>query len=87
MTSTTSTLSTPEKIDPPLGWMVLGFNSHAMAPAPMKVAVMARTADVAMLEAAAKNPGFQPVGAMSESEILDDLARIRAHRESLGATG
>lgn len=83
MTSTASTPQSVTDIPAPAGWIVLGFNSHAMVPAPMKVVVVARTAALAMLEAAAKNPGFEPAGAMSEHEILDDLALIKAHRESL----
>ena len=64
------------------GWRVLGFNSYAMAPAPIRVPVLATGAAAAMAEASSQHPGFQPVGAMSEDEIKDDLQRINSLRAS-----
>lgn len=63
------------------GWMVMGFvNEEPTADNIRSVPVLASSSDAALLASAAAEPGFRPVGVMSERELEEHLRRIREHR-------
>lgn len=66
------------------GWMVLGITTEADGnnSKPLAVPVLAPTASAAMALAAGHHAGFQPVGILSEKELLNHLQSINHHRNT-----
>lgn len=67
------------------GWMVLGILTEASAVHPRSVPVLAPTASAAMALAAARHADFQPVGILSEEELLNHLKTIAQHRTAFAS--
>lgn len=64
------------------GWMVLGILTEGASMHPRSVPVLAQTASAAMALAAGHHADFQPVGILSEKELLDHLQSIQNHRNT-----
>lgn len=64
------------------GWMVLGVINDGGAQKALSVPVLANSASAALTLAAEAHVDFQPVGVMSEDELLGHLRAIQHHRNA-----